>query len=387
MGTIWCPLFMKSGEIMDIIFPSDIIKGTFSIPKNKQQDIIKGKIQRISIKEIEMIQVSLFTAKQVFHENVTLDKINDLLNRLLDTKFNSLELFTENFVYGYKISSKGKLLTNKRATKTEMVTLNRNKQKKYILNEGEIIPPMIDLGVMTQDGKIVKAKSDKFKQINRFLEIVDDVITEDKYLKIIDFGCGKSYLTFIIYYYLTNIRKINCDILGLDLKEDVVKNCNKIAEKYGYSNLKFLVGDISKFKEDDNVDMIITLHACDTATDYALYHAINMKCKHIISVPCCQHEINNQLSSDKFHMVNKFGILKERMSAILTDAIRANILQYKGYKTQVLEFVDFDASPKNLLIRANLTNQKPDDKIKTEIDALIEQLGVEQTLYNLIFNK
>ncbi len=387
MGTIWCPLFMKSGEIMDIIFPSDIIKGTFSIPKNKQQDIIKGKIQRISIKEIEMIQVSLFTAKQVFHENVTLDKINDLLNRLLDTKFNSLELFTENFVYGYKISSKGKLLTNKRATKTEMVTLNHNKQKKYILNEGEIIPPMIDLGVMTQDGKIVKAKSDKFKQINRFLEIVDDVITEDKYLKIIDFGCGKSYLTFIIYYYLTNIRKINCDILGLDLKEDVVKNCNKIAEKYGYSNLKFLVGDISKFKEDDNVDMIITLHACDTATDYALYHAINMKCKHIISVPCCQHEINNQLSSDKFHMVNKFGILKERMSAILTDAIRANILQYKGYKTQVLEFVDFDASPKNLLIRANLTNQKPDDKIKSEIDALMEQLGVEQTLYNLIFNK
>lgn len=370
---------------MDIKFPEDIIKGTFSIPKNKQQDILKGKIQRITIKGIEIIQVSLFTSKQVFHENITLDKIGEYLNRMLDTKFNSLEVFTNNFVYGYKISSKGKLLTNKRATKTEMISLSHNKQKKYILNEGDIIPPLIDLGVMTQDGKVVKAKSDKFKQINRFLEIVDDVIGDQKYLKIIDFGCGKSYLTFIIYYYLTKIKNINCDILGLDLKEDVVNNCNKISVKYGYDHLKFLVGDISKFKEEDNVDMIVTLHACDTATDYALYHAINMKCKHIISVPCCQHEINSQLKSDKLHLVTKFGILKERMSAILTDAIRANILQYMGYKTQVLEFVDFDASPKNLLIRANLQSQKGEEKIKEEIDDLIEQLGVSQTLYDLIF--
>ena len=332
-----------------------------------------------------MLQISLFTQKQVFHENITLDKIDDYLNKALETKFNALELFTEDFVYGYKISSKGKLLTNKRATKTEMVSLSHNKQKKYILNEGEIIPPLIDLGVMTPEGKIVKAKSDKFKQINRFLEIVDDAIGNEKYLKIIDFGCGKSYLTFIIYHYLTSVKKIECDILGLDLKEDVVNNCNKVALKYGYDRLKFLMGDISKFKEEDNVDMIVTLHACDTATDYALYHAINMKCKHIISVPCCQHEINSQLTSDKMHLVTKFGILKERMSAILTDAIRANILQYMGYKTQVLEFVDFDASPKNLLIRANYQSDKPNEGIKKEIDQLIEQLGVNQTLYDLIF--
>ena len=370
---------------MDIQFPSDIIKGTFSIPKNKQQDIIKGKIQKVNIKGVELIQVSLFTSKQVFHENISLDSINEYLTRMLETKFNALEIFTPDFVYGYKISSKGKLLTNRRATKTEMVSVSHNKQKKYILNEGEIIPPMIDLGVMTPEGKIVKAKNDKFKQINRFLEIVDDVIGEQKYLKIIDFGCGKSYLTFIIYYYLLNVRKIECDIIGLDLKEDVVDNCNKIAEKYGYNRLKFLKGDISKFKEEDNVDMIVTLHACDTATDYALYHAINMKCQNIISVPCCQHEINSQLSSDKLHLVNKFGILKERMSAILTDAIRANILQYKGYKTQVLEFVDFDASPKNLLIRATYKNIKPNEEIKKEIDDLISNLEVNQTLYDLVF--
>lgn len=371
---------------MEIKIPTNIIKGTFSIPKDKQQDIKKGKIQKILIKEKELFQISLFTEKQVFHENIALDKIEEYLSRMLETKFNALELFTDDFVYGYKISSKGKILTNKRANKTEMIALTHNKQKNYLLSEGQIIPPLIDLGVMTSDGKVVKAKSDKFKQINRFLEILNDVIGEETYLKIIDFGCGKSYLTFIVYYFLTKVKNIKCDILGLDLKEDVINDCNKIALKYGYNSLHFVKGDISKYKEEDNVDMIITLHACDTATDYALYHAINMKCKHIISVPCCQHEINSQLKGDKFHIVNKYGILKERMSAIMTDAIRANILQYMGYKTQILEFVDFDASPKNLLIRAKYQNIKPSEEIKKEIDELIEYFGVEQTLYNLIFN-
>ena len=372
---------------MEVKFPSNIIKGTFSIPKDKAQDIIKGKIQKILLKENEVYQVSLFTSKQVFHENILPTKIDEYLNRMLNIKFNSLELFTADFVYGYKISSKGKLLTNKRANKTEMITLTHNKQKKYLLSEGQMIPPLIDLGVMTSEGKIVKAKNDKFKQINRFLEILNDVIGEEEYLKIIDFGCGKSYLTFIVYYYLTVVKHIKCDILGLDLKEDVINDCNKIASKYGYDSLHFVKGDISKYKEEDNVDMIITLHACDTATDYALYHAINMKCKHIISVPCCQHEINNQLSSNKMHMITKYGILKERMSAIITDSIRANILQYMGYKTQVLEFVDFDASPKNLLIRANYVGGKPNEEIKKEIDEMLNYLDVDQTLYNLFFRK
>lgn len=248
-----------------------------------------------------------------------------------------------------------------------------------------IIPPLIDLGILTKDGNIIQASYDKYKQINRFIEIIDDNIKDEKKLKIIDFGCGKSYLTFIVYYYLTFIKKIECEIIGLDLKNDVIDFCNSLVEKYKYSNIKFLKGDIADFTDENNIDMIITLHACDTATDYALYHAIRMKCKYIFSVPCCQHEINQELSSDKFHIINKFGILKERFSAILTDSIRANILQYCGYKTQLLEFVDFENSPKNLLIRATLTNNKPNKEIKEEIDKVIEEYNISQTLYNLIF--
>ena len=294
-------------------------------------------------------------------------------------------LYSNNKIYSYRVTSKGKLLTNIRKNTELLVSIDHNKKKQYLLPEGMIIPPLIDLGILTKDGHIIQASYDKYKQINRFIEIIDDNIKDEKKLKIIDFGCGKSYLTFIVYYYLTFIKKIECEIIGLDLKNDVIDFCNSLVEKYKYSNIKFLKGDIADFTDENNIDMIITLHACDTATDYALYHAIRMKCKYIFSVPCCQHEINQELSSDKFHIINKFGILKERFSAILTDSIRANILQYCGYKTQLLEFVDFENSPKNLLIRATLTNNKPNKEIKEEIDKVIEEYNISQTLYNLIF--
>lgn len=284
------------------------------------------------------------------------------------------------------MTSKGKLLTNKRKNETDFVVLEHNKKKNYIIPEDTIVEPLIDLGVITKDGKIVKSSYDKYRQINRFLEMIDDSIKNEKYLKIIDFGCGKSYLTFILYYYLINIKGIECDIIGLDLKEDVIDNCNKLAKKYNYDRLKFLKGDVAKYK-DDSVDMIITLHACDTATDYALYHAINMKCKYIFSVPCCQHEINYELDKNILHPINKYGILKERFSSIITDSIRANILEYSGYKTQIMEFVDIENSPKNLLIRAVLTNNNKNEKIKEEIDSLLKEFNIKQKLYELIFNK
>ena len=245
-----------------------------------------------------------------------------------------------------------------------------------------IVPALVDLGIMTSEGKIIKSSYDKYRQINRFLEIINDSISDEKELNIVDFGCGKSYLTFILYYYLVEIKKMNINIVGLDLKDDVIDNCNNIAIKYGYKNLKFYKGDIKDYKSN-NFNMIVTLHACDTATDYALYHAINMKCKYIFSVPCCQHEINNQLKNDKLHLMNKYGILKERFSALLTDSIRANILEYYGYKTQVMEFVDFDASPKNLLIRAVLKSNNKNVKIKEEVKNIIKEYSINQTLYDL----
>ena len=239
---------------------------------------------------------------------------------------------------------------------------------------------------MQPDGRVNKSAYDKYRQINRFLEIINDSIKDENELNIIDFGCGKSYLTFILYYFLVEIKKMNINIIGLDLKEDVIDNCNEIAKKYKYDNLKFYKGNISDFKDNNKIDMIVTLHACDTATDYALHYAIEMKCKYIFSVPCCQKEVNMQLDSSNDHLINKFGILKERYSALLTDALRANILQYYGYKTQIMEFIDFAHTPKNLLIRAQLTNNKYNKKIKEEIDSLLNELDVKQTLYELCFN-
>lgn len=370
---------------MDLILPDKIIKGTLSIKKNREGQYEKCKIQLINLKGEEHYQVSLFTEKQVFHKNNKLNEINDVINQLFINYFLNMELYSNNKIYSYRVTSKGKLLTNIRKNTELLVSIDHNKKKQYLLPEGMIIPPLIDLGILTKDGHIIQASYDKYKQINRFIEIIDDNIKDEKKLKIIDFGCGKSYLTFIVYYYLTFIKKIECEIIGLDLKNDVIDFCNSLVEKYKYSNIKFLKGDIADFTDENNIDMIITLHACDTATDYALYHAIRMKCKYIFSVPCCQHEINQELSSDKFHIINKFGILKERFSAILTDSIRANILQYCGYKTQLLEFVDFENSPKNLLIRATLTNNKPNKEIKEEIDKVIEEYNISQTLYNLIF--
>ena len=367
---------------MDINIPQDILKAIFSNP-NKDSKYIKGKINKIG----ELYQVSLFTDKQAFHKNYSSDEINNQIISLFDD-FSNLEIFTKDYVYGYRLTKKGKLLTNKRKNNELINVEDHNRNKNYLLDESMIIPALIDLGVTTPDGRVVKAKYDKYRQINRFLEIINDSIGNEKKLKIIDFGCGKSYLTFILYYYLYNVKKIDVDIIGLDLKSEVIKDCNKISEKYGYQDhLKFIDGNIKDFNEKDNIDMIITLHACDTATDYALYYAINMKCRYIFSVPCCQKEINSQLDSSNMHFMNKFGIIKERYSSLLTDSIRANILQYYGYKTQILEFVDFDATPKNLLIRASLTNNGYNKKVKEEIDEVIKALNIKQTLYELAFEK
>ena len=290
-----------------------------------------------------------------------------------------------------KISKKGKVfLGKKKSDNSKVIKKGHNKEKNYILKEGMIIEPLIDLGVFTKEGKVINSKYDKYKQINRFIEIIDDEIKKNNYkeLTILDFGCGKSYLTFVLYYYFVKIKNINVKMIGLDLKEDVIKKCNEIAQRYKYENLHFELGDINGFKYNNKVDMVITLHACDTATDYALYNAVKWNSKMIFSVPCCQHEFNAQMKANELSILTKYGIVQERVAALMTDSVRANLLECAGYKTQLLEFIDISHSPKNILIRASKSNVSKEKREKSlkEVNNLIETFNFNPTLYSLLKN-
>ena len=367
-----------------INLPNNVKKIILS-SKTKDSLYKKGTINIVKVKDEYFYQLSLFTEKQAFHTNLDNLELESKFNELFASSFSIAEIFTDEYIYGYRMTSKGKLLSNKRKNNELIQVLDHNKKKEYLL-EGYNIPALVDLGILTKEGKIINSSYDKYRQINRYVEMLDDIIKNESKLKIIDFGCGKSYLTFIVYYYLKFIKKIDVEIVGIDLKEDVIKKCNELSNKYGYDKLNFYCGRIEDFNIDGSYNLIMTLHACDTATDYALYHAIKNKIKYIFSVPCCQHEINTNMNNDYFHLVTKFGILKERLSSILTDAIRANILQYYGYKTQLLEFVDFESTPKNILIRATLTNNK-NNLALAEIESLLKELGTTQTLYELTIKK
>ena len=334
-------------------------------------------------------QFEKYTEQQVFHENIDESALRSNLEQYLAEGFRQMNVFSMETEYDVKISQKGKLAVHKRQGKNQAIRIEgNNRKKKYILEEGMDIPAFRELGIFTKDGKIVSAMYDKFRQINRFIEMVDDVLKTYKKdeIHIIDFGCGKSYLTFFLYYYIVEIRHIKAKIVGLDLKEQVIKNCNALAEKCGYKDLTFEIGNINGYHTEMDVDMVVTLHACDTATDYALYNAICWNADYILSVPCCQHEINKQIQTEQLSALTKYGIIKERTSALITDAIRGCILEYCGYKTDLLEFIDIEHSPKNILIRGVRKNSSAEKRKKSmeEAEALCREFNLTQTLMELI---
>jgi SAM-dependent methyltransferase len=342
--------------LKQLIGEQSLLQATLSNPRRKDaEQPSKVKAKPVLLKGRLHVQFAYTVGPQERHENVEPEEAADKLAELLRTGFKQGLVQAKDADYQILVNRQEKAqILKKQATKKE-ASLTHNRQKHYVLEEGKPVPFLVELGVMNAEGKVLAAKYDKFRQINRFLEMIDDVaphLAEGRKLHIIDFGCGKSYLTFALYHYLTQVRGLDIDVTGLDLKADVIAHCEALARKLRYDGLRFLVGDISRYEERSNVDMVVTLHACDTATDAALEKAVRWGANVILSVPCCQHELFGQIESQALAPLLTHGILKERFAALATDAARARLLELVGYKTQMLEFIDLEHTPKNLLIRA-----------------------------------
>lgn len=357
------------------------------------EQVQKAKIRPVLIRGELVFQETAYRGTQVFHENFTAEQMTDRICLALAEQFRQGEFTAKSLQATALVSKKGKLTlkvkNNTSPEQEDLQALSHNRTKHYILEEGKPVDFLVGLGVQTPDGRVTKARFDKFRQINRYLEFIEDVIDElptDRTIRIIDFGCGKSYLTFAMYYYLHELQHRDIQVTGLDLKIDVIKHCNELAEKLGYDRLKFERGDISTYEGTDVADMVVTLHACDLATDYALDKAVKWGARVILAVPCCQHELNRQITCDPLKPVLKYGIIKERIAALLTDALRANLLEQQGYETQILEFIDMEHTPKNLLIRAvKKGSMRP--KHSTDIRTVEELLHVAPTLDKLLNNE
>lgn len=380
---------MDITQLLDICISDKLIDMVISGQKNKSEDkAVKVRIRPVILKNEIEYQVSEFVGRKVLHSN---HSAADVKKKIIDYMTEDFKQAQINMIDAAAtiLSSKSKTLTCKYKKAGQLKVqrdLSHNRTKKYIIQEGKPVAFMIDLGVMGQDGKIIRTRYDKFRQINRFLEYIEDILPKldkERELTIIDFGCGKSYLTFAMYYYLKELKGYNIRIIGLDLKADVIEHCNELRTRYGYDKLDFYVGDIATYKDVDKVDMVVTLHACDTATDYALAKAVKWGAEVILSVPCCQHEANRTIKSDILSPVMDYGILKERMAAIVTDAARAKLLTANGYDTQILEFIDMEHTPKNLLIRA-VKSSKEDISAREKTKDMLEALNLELTIDKLI---
>lgn len=357
---------------------------------------IKVKIRPVLLKGDLKFQETLYRGTQVFHNNYNVSDMADRIAQYLCGQFRQAQMTSDRMTASVLVSKKGKMTVKTKSRlsdntenvkkKDKKAVLTHDRVKQYILEEGRPVDFLVGLGVQTPDGKVTKAKYDKFRQINRYLEFIEDVLEElpkDRPVRIIDFGCGKSYLTFAMYYYLHELQGRDILVTGLDLKEDVIDRCNELARQCGYDSLQFERGDISTYEGETQVDMVVSLHACDTATDYALEKAVRWGAKVIMAVPCCQHEVNGQIRCDELAPVLKFGLIKERVSALVTDAIRANLLESQGYDAQILEFIEMEHTPKNLLIRAvKKAGMRP--RGKGDISDVLEFLQISPKLAQLL---
>ena len=356
----------------------------------RKEEVSKVRVRPLLLQEKLVFQVEEFRGKQAFHQNLMKDEAYEYLQNAMSDTFRQMELASAKGSAQILVSKNGKMTVKVKKNRpvegqakiqATSTLLDHNSKKKYVLEEGNPIPFLQDLGVMTADGRIVHSRYDKFRQINRFLEFVQDILPKlpkGREINIIDFGCGKSYLTFAMYYYLKELNGFDIRVIGLDLKQDVIDHCNQLARKYGFEKLAFYHGDIASYEGVDQVDMVVTLHACDTATDYALAKAVRWNASVILSVPCCQHELNRQMKNDMLEPVLQYGLLKERMAALYTDGIRAEILENHGYRTQILEFIDMEHTPKNVLIRA--VKEGKGKKNGKKLQEMMDFLHVENTL-------
>lgn len=377
---------MTTDEFFDELINENMILAVLSGCRRKDAPS-RVRIRPVEVKGEILYQASVPEGAKMLHRNYRREELVGFLKESLDGTYSQFQVQGRQADGGVLVSKKGKhtVKVKPHEVKENAKILSHNRVKQYILPQGKPVPFLVDLGVMTREGRVREAAYDKYRQINRFLEFIQDVLPKlpkDREITIVDFGCGKSYLTFAMYYFFRELKGYQVKIIGLDLKEDVIRRCSRLAEEYGYDNLQFLQGDIAGYEGLEKADMVVTLHACDTATDFALAKAVQWDAKVILSVPCCQHELNGKIRNDLLAPVLKYGILKERMSALITDGIRANLLESAGYSVQILEFIDMEHTPKNLLIRAVKTGKKQSaEPLGRMTEAIRGELTLERLLY------
>ena len=385
------------GQALDLFLDEALERILFSNPVDRER-IARSRLRPLLIKGSLVFQAEEQVGRQAFHRNMSKEETVSYITELLDGSFRQAEIVSGRGTGLILVSRKGKVTVKVKQKahsggagdqpariQSASGLMSHNRQKSYILKEGSPVPFLVDLGVMTKEGRIVNSRYDKYRQINRFLEFIEDILpslNQEEETTIIDFGCGKSYLTFAMYHYLKVLKEYPVRIIGLDLKQDVINHCSRLAMQYGYEGLDFYHGDIASYEGVDHVDMVVTLHACDTATDFALKKAVDWGAKVILSVPCCQHELAKQISCDIQKPVLQYGLIKERMAALYTDAIRAQVLERCGYRTQILEFIDMEHTPKNILIRGIRQGRKAANE--GQLKELLGFLGITPAAVRLL---